>query len=379
MYRWMIPVTLMMLLGALPATAFAQGDESSDEGEEAPPTKPAKKAADEAAEAVDEAAEAVDEAAEAVDEAAEAVDGAAADQAAGAVDEAAADQTAEAAEAVDAPAVEDASAEPESALADPKKFKVSLVAEAGVVWLAGNTQSITANGGMAFGLANARHAFGLKLGGNYGRSVIKEEIDENGDGTIDVVNDKWATTATRIFGDVRYDLSLIPTVNSIYAGVGAFHDPFGGYVYRMRGDVGYSHHIVNTPVHSVRGEAGFNYTRELYVDDATITTDDEVSFRTQNFVGARLFAGYKLTPSEAFGFFLNVEALLGGTDNADARFDGRLGASTGIMANLSKVFSIKLGFAMDYDFVPPDLDGIPGPDVKALDTTTTATLVATLF
>jgi len=374
MYRWLISMmALMLVLG--PAAALAQDDESKAEGEETE-TPEASDAPADAEEAAEGAEAAVEETVEAAAEGAEAAEAVVEEATEAAPEEAVEAATEAVVEAEAAPA--EAPAE-EAAAEEPEKVKVSLVAEAGVVWLAGNTQSITANGAIAFGLSKGRHAFSLGFGGNYGRSVIKEEIDEDGDGTIDVINEKWATTGTRIFGDLRYDLSLVPDVNSIYVGAGAFHDPFAGYVFRIRADLGYSHTIVNTGVHTLVGEAGFNFTNELYVDDPLVTEDDEVSARSQNFVGARFFAGYKLTPSDAFGFFVDVEALVGGTDNVDARFDGRLAAETGIMANLSKVFSIKLGFAMAYDFVPPDIDGIPGPDVKALDTTTTATLVATLF
>ena len=219
----------------------------------------------------------------------------------------------------------------------------------------------------------------MNVGGNYGRSVIQEEIDTDGDGEIDVVNDKWATTATRVFGDLRYDLSIIPDLNSVYVGFGGFHDPFAGYIYRLRGDLGYSHKIINTPVHLLIGEAGINYTREFLVDDVTTDVDNDAAVRTNNFVGGRFFAGYRLTPNATFGFWLNIETLLGGADNVDGTFDGRLAMDTGITANLSKIFSIKLGFGMNFDYVPPDVDGIDGPDVKSLDTTTTFTIVATLF
>ena len=34
---------------------------------------------------------------------------------------------------------------------------------------------------------------------------------------------------------------------------------------------------------------------------------------------------------------------------------------------------------MNFDFVPPDVDGVEGPDVRPIDTTTMFTIVATLF
>ena len=365
MTRWMTSMMLLLLVAGAPAAVYAQDGESSDADEtEAEAPKGPKGAKGEAEDAAEDAADAVEDAAEAAEDGAEAP--------AEAAEEAAVEEAAE--------TVAEAAADGEAPADEGKpKPKFSLVAEAGVVWLAGNTQSITANGGIAFGLKAGRHGFKLGFGGNYGRSVVKTEVDEDGDGTIERVDSEWATTATRVFGTLRYDVSLIPDVNSIYAGFGAFHDPFAGYVVRARGDLGYAHTIVNTPVHNLVGEAGLNYTRDLYVDDPLKTTDDDVATRTQNFLGARVYAGYTLTPNDAFGFFVNAEVLLGGTDNAEARFDGRLTGETGITANLSKVFSIKLGFLVGYDFVPPDLDGDGVRDLGPLDTTTTATLVATLF
>ena len=206
--------------------------------------------------------------------------------------------------------------------------------------------------------------------------VKTQNTDSNGVVTID---EAWATTATRVFGDVRYDFSIVPDVNSIYVSVGGFHDPFAGYIYRLRGDVGYSHTIVNTPIHLLTTEVGFNYTREFLVNNPTVAVDDPASVRTNNFFGARIFAGYTLTPNDTFGFWLNAETLLGGATNVDGVFDGRLVLDTGVTANLNKILSIKLGFGMNFDYVPPDVDGIEGPDVKAVDTTTTLTIVATLF
>lgn len=367
-------LAVLLLIGAGTAHAQEESEETGEsETEEAPKKDKGmsdsdKKKAAEAAEAAEEAAEAAEaaeEAAKAAESTEEAVE--AAEDAADAAEEAA-DAAEEAAEAAGASETsEDVPAE--------DKPEVSLVAEAGVVWLSGNTASINANGAIHFGIAMKRHSFALNFGGNYGKAVV----DTNGDGKTEVGVDTWEDSARRVFGDARYDLSIIPKVNSVYVSGGAFHDPIGGYVIRARGDVGYAHKIVNTDIHKLRAEAGFNYTHELYVDDPTTPVDDDRAERTQNFFGARIFAGYAVTPNEYFGYFLNVETLLGGTDNQDARFDGRLILDTGITANISKIFSVKLGFLMNFDYVPPDVDGVEGPDIKPIDTTTTFTLVATLL
>ena len=369
------------------AEDVAEGAEDVAEGAEddAEDAEDAAESAEDGAEGVEDAAEVVEAAVEDAPEAVapeEAVEDAAEDAPeAAAPEEAVEDAAEDATEAVipaEAPADVEAAAE-ESA---QKKAEVSLIAEAGVVWLSGNSSSINANGAVRFGVAFGRHRIGVNFGGNYGRSVV----DTNGDGKtrLDLeneegVSDEWQTTATRVFGDIRYDISILPDVNSAYVGVGMFHDPFAGFAYRLRADAGYSHKIVNTPVHLLVAELGPNYTRELLRNNPDTADDDDSSTRINNFVGGRLFAGYTLTPNETFGFFLNVETLLGGADNVDGTFDGRLILDTGISANITKVFSIKLGFGMNFDFVPPDVDGVEGPDVRPIDTTTMFTIVATLF
>ena len=256
-----------------------------------------------------------------------------------------------------------ASSAEEAPAEEEPKTEVSLVAEAGLIWLAGNTQSITANGQVAFGIQRDGNRFSLNFGGAYGRSLVSTDVVD-ADGTVIRTDTEWVDTAKRVFGDARYDRFLVPDLNSIYVSGGAAHDPLAGLRFRAQGNAGYSHLLVNTDMHRFAAEAGFNYTHELYVE--------EVVPGSQNFVGARLFVGYALNANDIFGFSQSAEALLGGTDNAEARFDGRLLAVTGVTATLSKVFSVKAGFTLSWDFVPPE-------GFKPIDTTTTLTLVATLL
>ena len=244
--------------------------------------------------------------------------------------------------------VEEAAAE-EPAAEEAPKAEVSLTAEAGVVFLYGNTKSVSANGAVNFGVKHLKNQFGLVVGAAYGRGVVAD-------------TDTWETTATKVFGTARYD-RFLSDINSLYVLGGALHDPFANLTLQARGDVGYSHVLVNTDVHHLIGEAGFNYTHDRYV-----LNDPMV----QHFFGARLFAGYKLTPSDTFGFSQSVEALVGGTDNTDARFDGRMTAITAVTANATKILAVKFGFTLNWDFVPPE-------GTEPLDTTTMLTLVATLM
>lgn len=344
----------MLILTAPAALAQTDGDEGSetdsDEGsseDESTPAETATEAAGTAAETAEEtAADAAETAADAVETATDAVD--TATDAVDTATEAAAevvDEVPEAAEATpaEAPAEEEAEDKPE----------VHLTAEAGAVWLAGNTKSITANGGVNFSIAHKMNRFGLVFGGAYGRGVVA------GDAT-----NTWLETAKRVYGDARYDRFLIQDVNSIYVTAGAAHDPFAGLDLRFTAGAGYAHQLVKTDVHNLALEGGFNFTRDEYVDG--------VDPNAQNFAGGRVFVGYRLTPTESFGFGQSLEALIGGTDNTDAPFDGRLLSNTEITAQISKIFGIKLGFLVNWDFQPPE-------GFAPVDTTASVTLVATLL
>ncbi len=261
---------------------------------------------------------------------------------------------AEEAPAEEAPPEEAAAAE-EAAAEEPKP-DVNLVAELGANWLMGNTKSITANGLITFSIAGDGNKFGWNFGGAYGRGLpaATPEVPEP---------DVWVENARRIFGGLRYDRSLVPDVNSVYFAGNGLHDTFAGLRLQAAFNAGYSHRIVNTEKHSLVGEAGFNYSYDLFLPEA----DPE----DQHFVGARLFVGYALSLA-SFGFGQSVEALLGGRNNVDAPFDGRVVSTTSVTANINNILGVKFGFVVNYDIAPPE-------GFQPVDTTTTLTLVATIM
>jgi len=148
-----------------------------------------------------------------------------------------------------------ASSAEEAPAEEEPKTEVSLVAEAGLIWLAGNTQSITANGQVAFGIQRDGNRFSLNFGGAYGRSLVSTDVVD-ADGTVIRTDTEWVDTAKRVFGDARYDRFLVPDLNSIYVSGGAAHDPLAGLRFRAQGNAGYSHLLVNTDMHRFAAEAG---------------------------------------------------------------------------------------------------------------------------
>ena len=320
----LLSVPFCLLLMAAPTAAFAQdgeGESTSEEGESSESEESTETEAGEAA------AEAVEEAGEAAAEAAEAAA------------EAAAEVVEEAAEAAtDAPSEAPAEAEPAAeAEEEETKPEVALVAELGVNFLFGNTKSISANGLLAGSISGDGNKFGFNFGGAYGRG-LPAATEEEPNPT------EWLENAKRVFGGLRYDRSIVPDVNSVYFAGSGLHDTFAGLRLQAQANVGYSHQIVKTDKHNLVGEAGFNYSYDLYLPDADP--------KDQHFAGARLFVGYALT-LDSFGFSQSVEALLGGRNNMDAPFDGKISSLTGITANINSKIGVKFGFSVIYDIAPP--------------------------
>ncbi len=373
----LLKLCLLATLVGLPAAAYA-GDEAADDtaAEPAPGSKeaaqnkkddakPAPAAGSKEAAPAAGSKEAAD-AKKAADAAAAAATAAAA-EGAEAVEEAV-EPAAEAVEEVPAEVVQEVVEEPPgielTAEEKAQKPVVTLSTELGAVWQHGNTKAINVTGGLAFGVKKDRNKFGLTFGGAYGRGVVP-----------DSGSDEWVEIAKNIGGALRYDRYIIPDVNSIYVGGGALHDPLAGFLIQARGDVGYSHQLVKTEKHSLLAEGGFNYSRDQFMPIA-----EGGAGGGQNFVGGRIAGLYGLNINGNFGFTQQVEALLGGRNNQDAGeegFDGKITSATGISGSLNKILSVKFGFKLTYDFVPPVR--ADGTSYEALDTLTSFTLVATLM
>ena len=380
MYRTMILAMLLLVpTAALAGDEDAPADEAPAEGEptedapadEAPPkgsreaAEAARAAGEEGAEeaieatteAVEDTTEAVEDTTEAVEGTTEAVEGTTegAEAATDAVDEAveAAAEVAKATVEADAPAD-----------APEPKPKVVLSVEAGALWLAGNSKSISANGAVHFGVTHHKNKFGLDFAGAYGSGAV-----------ADSGSDEWVELAKNVGGALRYDRFLIPDLNSLYASGGALHDPLAGFLVQARGDLGYSHQLLKNDKHSLVAEGGFNYSRDQYLPIA-----EGGPGGGQNFLGGRVAGAYALNVNDVFGFTQSLEALLGGRQNQDAGeegFDGKITSMTGLSGTLSKVFSVKVGFKLGYDFVPPVK--ADGTSYEALDTAASITLVATIM
>jgi hypothetical protein len=349
----LLPVSLCLAL-CVPSAAWAQDDPEAKDGETAEESDgDAAPAEGDATEGEAPAAEPTAEEAPAEEAPVEEAPAEEAPVEEAPVEEAGGEEPAEDAPS-EAPPAEEPAEEP--AAEEDSKPEVHLVAELGAIWLMGNTKSVTANGLVTFSIAGDGNKFGWNFGGAYGRGLpaASAEVPDP---------QEWVENARRIYGGARYDRSLLPDVNSVYFAGGAVHDTFAGLRLQAAFNVGYSQLFVNTEKHKLIGEAGFNYSYDLFLEDADPAD--------QHFGGARLFVGYGLT-LESFGFGQSVEALLGGRNNLDAPFDGRVLSTTYITANINNILGVKFGFIVNYDIAPPE-------GFQPVDTTTTLTLVATIM
>ncbi len=256
--------------------------------------------------------------------------------------------------APDAPASAPAPTEAVASAYDPAE--TSLQAEIGGSATAGNTEFYTA----ATNVIGAYKAGDNKIGLVATALIGRGRVDANGDGALTSAERRapLARTAQRISGDLRYD-RFFGQRNSLYALVGALHDPFAGFDVRAHGQIGYAHLFVKSETTLVRAELGADYAREDYVAGVDPNHAD--------IVAARLM----FTVQHRFGAGTTVTETVEGLENVQTPSDVRVNNQLALTAALGRRLAVKVSNDLRFDNVP-----VTG--FRPLDDTTTATLVITL-
>ncbi|HVR61671.1 MAG TPA: DUF481 domain-containing protein [Polyangia bacterium] len=232
-------------------------------------------------------------------------------------------------------------------------------AKGGVVAASGNSQSGAAN----FGAAASRKqgANKLTLDGNiaYGRSTIwTPVIDTSVIPNVVVGLDGRGTTTTNNWNARgRYDRFFTPNNTGFIAALGA-GDKIAGKTFFGGGQIGYGRQLVNSAMHLLIAELGYDFSYERYVDQPGKTLDS-VSIHS-----ARVFVGEALKLSAFTGISASVEALFNlnkesGAYKVDTQqtgvdpfHDTRLTGKVGLTTTLVKSLSFGFGFTVRYDQNP---------------------------
>ncbi|MDX2092489.1 MAG: DUF481 domain-containing protein [Kofleriaceae bacterium] len=285
-----------------------------------------------------------------------------------------------------------------SAVADPKfefgkaeevqKVKGTewtATAEAGIVFTTGNSETITASGGLKATRKQGNNKLAIEASGTYAQAGIRVLADLNGNETIDS-DDEIRTvaqvTAETIAGRIRYD-RFLTEFNSLFAALLASRDLPAGKERVLGGQVGYSRRITKTKTSEMVGELGFDAASE------DLIVGDPVSI-----LSARAFVGYKAemttgTTFETTGELLtnlNTETLPypGARGEAAPVDDTRVNFKASISSKIGKNLAFATTFESKYDHRPAPL-AVKGlaptfvPEAAKLDTIMKASLIYTFF
>lgn len=154
--------------------------------------------------------------------------------------------------------------------------------------------------------------------------------------------DDGRTTAESYSTELRFD--RLYTEKSYFYFLGGWSkDRFAGIDNRFYGGGGLGRKFIDGPKHYLAGEAGLNYTREDYVDGSD-----------SDFLTGRAFGKYEYAFTEKNRFLQSLEFLYDFSDSAHYR----LNSETALVAALTDVFSLKVGYNVRYDHrpVPADLE-----------------------
>ena len=215
----------------------------------------------------------------------------------------------------------------------------------GLVWVAGNAQSIGTSGTALFSVKHYNNEFTF----NGGYAYVQSQFSKYGDGGP-LTDEK--TTAENWLIKGRYDRYFLEK-NTVFVSMEASGNPPAGYVYRVEPQVGYARIFWKSARQLFRGELGFDYTREHRVDGSNPQDVDYYS--------GRLFLFYenKFTPYASFSEGLEM---LEAFNDYDAF---RLNSLTSLSSTIYKNISLKLNFKLMFNNDPA-----PRPIAKLIDPAT---------
>lgn len=265
----------------------------------------------------------------------------------------------------------------------------TLSAELGGAWATGNSEFLSINGRILGSYEKKNNKFSGEASFLYSMSIS----DANDDGTVDDEEREvgYSTDAQRVGGHLGYD--RIFGRNGIYVVVDSLHDPLAGIDYRFGQAAGYRRELVDTKVTTLSFDVGLQTGQEFYANNVLMpsgvtevgSTDD---FGRYQFVFGGL-GGIDLTirfndhvqftnSADIFGNFLGTrfaeeqETASGTTYVKREGVDIRVHNHAALQVAMSKRFGLKLSNLLRYKSMEVS-------DFRKVDSTTTVSLVATIF
>jgi hypothetical protein len=221
----------------------------------------------------------------------------------------------------------DPTAPPQIDIVKPTIWKANM--QLGLVWVAGNAQSIGVSGAALFGVKHYHNELTISGGGTY---VSSYSSSSGKGGPLDT----QGTSAENWLIRGRYDRYFLKK-NTVFAVFQANGDKPAGFVYRLEPQVGYARLFFKSDHQLLKGELGFDYTYEHRVSGSVP--------RNVDYYSGRLFLFYenKFTPFASFSE--GVEML-----EAFNHLEGfRLNSVTSLSSTIYKNISLKLNFTVKFN------------------------------
>jgi hypothetical protein len=264
---------------------------------------------------------------------------------------------------------------------DVKEVEWLATAEAGMVFTTGNSESISASGGIKASRKTGKNKLSIEGSAAYAKSGLWVLFDRNGNGTIDDNTELIAAetvTAEALAAKLRYD-RFLTDLNSLFIAGLASRDTPAGKEAVFGFQLGYSRSLHKTKTSLTLGEFGYDFSHEDLV-----APGPGVSIHS-----LRAFMGHKATMTEGTDLDASMELLTNlneltlptGKDGGPLQ-DTRFNVKIAISAKIGKNLAVQTSLEVKYDRRPGPL-GIKNlamgftPEASKLDTIMKAAFIYT--
>jgi hypothetical protein len=237
---------------------------------------------------------------------------------------------------------------------DVKQVEWKATAELGLVFTTGNSESVSAAGGLKVSRKTGKNMLTLEASGAYAKSGLWLLNDLNGNGTIDSNEEIMAVetlTTESLASKLRYD-RFLTELNSLFIAALAGRDTPAGKEFVFGGQAGYSRALYKSKVALTVGEFGYDYSHE----DLVAAGAPALSIHS-----LRAYVGHKATMTEGTDLDASVELLTNlNTLDLPTKADG--GPFNDTRLNLKVAISAKIGLNLAFQTsVEAKYDHRPGP------------------
>ncbi|NVB81663.1 MAG: DUF481 domain-containing protein [Kofleriaceae bacterium] len=225
-------------------------------------------------------------------------------------------------------------------------------AEAGLVFTTGNSESLTATGGIKASRKTGDNRLQLEGSATYAKSSTRVLLDRNDNGMVDdatEITNVDAVTAETLAGKLRYDRYLTDLNSLFIAALGSRDIPAGKEAV-IGGQAGYSRSLHKTEHSNTVGELGYDFSYEDTVAGPAISIHSARAFMGHH---AAMTEGADLDASIEILTNLNKENLTTVDDDGnlrdgsafqDTRVNTKIAISAKIGANLAFSSSIEVKY-----------------------------------